>query len=80
MLTCTWRGEPIADIHAWCRSRGEQLVKFRARRRVLSPMTGHVEEEHFEGELPASFFDNLQMTNGWFYWEVSRYTPEEGAR
>ena len=65
-----WRGESIADVHEWARSRGERMVKYRAERTIPSMLTGQLEREVREGEMPQSFWDSLLVSNGWFYEEI----------
>ena len=75
MAQFTWRGEPILDIHAWARAREEQMVRYRAHRTVTSPTFTEMVEESYEGEMPASFYDNLLWNDGWAYTELSRDNP-----
>jgi len=70
-----WRGEPIADIWAWARERGEQMVKYHAERKVPNGYTGQIDTETLDGAMPAVFFDNLCMTHGWMYTEIAREDP-----
>lgn len=69
----TWRGEPILDIRAWARERGEKIVRFHAERMVPSPWTpwGMVKEE-YDDEMPESFYDHLAIREGWHYTELER--------
>lgn len=53
----TWRGEPIQDIHAWARERGEQMVvvEHYVKEPWMSPP--YFIETHEEQEMPESFWN-----------------------
>lgn len=68
--TFTWRGEPIADIHAWAKDRGERMVKYHAERHVVSPwVPWEMITEEYDSEMPESFWSGLLMKDGWHYTE-----------
>ena len=67
MKKFTWRGKPIDDIRAWAAARGEQMVRYRAERYVPNPLTGTMDIETMDGEMPMSFWANLRTTDGWHY-------------
>jgi hypothetical protein len=64
-----WRGEPIADIRAWASARHERMVRYHAERDVPSVLTGRIEHEEYDGEMPESFWHSLLMRDGWRYSE-----------
>jgi hypothetical protein len=63
-------GEHIKDICEWCRSRGEKMVKYKAYREVINPLSCEIEVETDEGEMPESFWNSLTWSNGWNYQKV----------
>jgi len=65
-----WRGVPIADIREWAHARGERMVRYRAERDVPSAVTGRLEHEEHEGEVPESFWQDLMWSDGWRYTEI----------
>lgn len=67
-----YKGEPIADINAWAKSRGEHMVKYKAYRLIPSYYTGKIEREEHTGEMPESFWKGIRMTDGWNYVEIKR--------
>ena len=69
--TFRWRGDPIRDIRAWVRERGEQFVHFRMERDMPNSLTGQLDHEEHEGSMPESFWDNLRI-DGWRYTELGR--------
>lgn len=62
-----WHGEPIKDIEAWCKKRGEKLLRYRAIRKVPNHVTGKIVKEVQTGRIPESFAYNLRYTDGWNY-------------
>lgn len=64
-----WRGEPILDIEAWARERGEQIVHYRHTRRTVY---GH---EINEGDMPESYWTHLLIGPYESYEELSRRNP-----
>jgi hypothetical protein len=74
MYTCfQWRGEPIRDIRAWARERGEQMVRYHAERNVVSPwVPWEVVKEECDGEMPESFWNTIAIMGGWTYTELGR--------
>lgn len=66
----TWRGESIADVRAWAAARGERMVRYHAERRMPNIITGRLDLETRDGEMPESFWANLRMSDGWHYTEV----------
>lgn len=62
-----WRGKPIHNIEKWAEERGEQMIKYRATRKVPSLLTGQIETEIEEGKMPESFWNGLLMSDGWRY-------------
>jgi hypothetical protein len=73
----TWNNEPIPDIYAWARERGEQMVRVRKTWTDLLPMAGQTVEREEIIEMPASFFGGMRfggMRNE-NYTEVERFDP-----
>lgn len=75
----SWRGAPIPDITIWAKEHNEPMVDYHAERTVVNPWwdpstdttLAFIKEEH-DGQMPAIFFDNLAMTDGWMYRERKR--------
>lgn len=65
-----WRGEPIYDIRAWAKARGERMVKYHGERTVPDLRTGGLVREVDDGEMPESFWNGFGWTHGWHYTEV----------
>ena len=74
-LNFRWRDVPIPDIHAWARTRGEQMVRYHATRKRPNPFAARMETEEMVGEMPESFWNSLLMSEGWHYRETGRYDP-----
>ena len=75
LMAYSWRGEPIADIKAWAKDRGEQMVRYRAERRVPNLFSGRMATEVEESIMPESFYDNMRWSDGWFATEIERFNP-----
>ena len=70
-----WKGEPIPDIRAWARARGERIVRIRitpAPRPDL--LTGKIiQYEPYEMEMPESFWDNYRNDGDASMREIERF-------
>ncbi len=77
-MNYTWNGEPIRDIHAWTRERGEQMVRVRKTWHEPLPLAGKIVEREEIIEMPAVFFGGglrfggLRNEN---YAEIERFDP-----
>lgn len=67
--TFQWCGKPIHDIDAWAQKRGEKMVRVKAQRRCVD--WGVINLEEKEIRMPESFWNCLQMADGWHYTEIS---------
>lgn len=70
-----WRGEPIADIRAWARARGEQMVQYIEHRRELLFGPPWVVVTETPGEMPESFWNGLPSTSDRWYVETGKEQP-----
>jgi hypothetical protein len=72
-----WNGELISDIHAWCRGRGEQMVRVKHTWRETMPLAGRIETRSEVEEIPAAFFGSMRFGGGRQddYTEIDRYDP-----
>jgi hypothetical protein len=67
-----WRGEPIRDIKAWAVERGERMVRYHAERTYPSIITGRIETEAYDDEMPESFWKGMPFhRDGWTYKEIA---------
>lgn len=71
-MTYFWRGQLIPDIRAWATERGERIVRYEARRERPNMLTGRLEVEVVEGEMPESFWNSLMISDGWVYRDLAR--------
>ena len=62
-----WKGKLIKDIDKFCKDHNTKMIKYKGEREVPSMFSGKMVKEVQEGEMPEMFFDNLRMTNGWYY-------------
>lgn len=60
----TWAGEPIEDIEAWAKEHGEDMIGFRVTKTVPNLVTGQLDEESYEAEMPEYWYNNLSMSGG----------------
>ena len=74
LRTYTWRGEPIQDIYAWAKERGESMVRYHGERHIPG-FNGQMILETDDGEMPESFWNGFGWHNGWSYRETERYLP-----
>lgn len=72
-----FNGEPIIDIEALARDRGEQMVRVRKTWREPMVFAGRIEDREEIIEMPASFFGCLRFggPRDEMYAEISRYDP-----
>lgn len=78
----SWRGEPIDDIRAWARARGEQMVRYDEHRRgvVFTTKGPKIVTETTSGETPESFWNGLPMTADHWYTETGRVSPSDAPK
>jgi hypothetical protein len=76
-MAYNWNGEPIEDIHAWCRERGEQMVRVKHTWREAMLLAGELVDREEVTEMPASFFSSLRFggMRDDSYDEIDRYDP-----
>jgi hypothetical protein len=60
-MTYSWNGEPIPDIHAWCRERGEKMVRVRKTWREPNLFAGRFEDREEVMEMPEAFFKCIRF-------------------
>lgn len=65
-------GEPILNMREWCRGRGEKVVKYKACRTALNPVSCEIEVEEYEAEMPETFWNSLRQSDGWNYKQVEQ--------
>ncbi len=59
-----WRGEPIKDIHKWCRDNDTVMVKCKRVRKYADIFSGEIKTETTYEEMPELFYNSLCMTPG----------------
>jgi hypothetical protein len=76
-MNYSWNGQPIADIHEWCRERGEQMVRVRKTWREPQVFAGVIADREEVIEMPAVFFGSMRFggTRDEQYDEIDRYDP-----
>ena len=76
-LAFLWNGEPIADIRAWARERGEQMVRVRKTWREPLVFAGKFVEREEIQEMPAVFFETMRFggARDEQYHELERFDP-----
>jgi hypothetical protein len=72
-----WNGDYIADIHAWCRERGEQMVRVRRTWTEPNVIAGRFEKRVEITEMPEAFFKCMRFggPDDVAYTEIERYDP-----
>jgi hypothetical protein len=72
-----WRDEPIDDIRAWARGRGEQMVLYDEHREgvVFTKRGPKIVVETSAGAMPESFWNGLTQTAARWYTERGRENP-----
>ncbi len=65
-----WKGKPIKDIQAWCKDNNTKMIRVKWSRRVPNLFAARIDDEEYEEEIPESFYECLQMRDGWFCWRV----------
>lgn len=75
----SWKGQPIHNLTTWCEANHTRLIPYRYTRRYYDPFLRQEIEEYHEGQMPETFFENLQSKGG-EHWEhlQEKATEEEG--
>lgn len=60
-ITFNYRGEPIENIHEWCKSRNERVIRYRNTRQIMNPYSAEIRIEITEGEMPETFWNALRI-------------------
>ena len=59
-----WQGEPIPDIEAWAKERGEEMVTVNFHHKEPSPFGPLYMEWDEVVRMPQLFYENLRITAG----------------
>jgi hypothetical protein len=61
----TYKGEPIIDIFAWAKERGEKMLRVKMERTIPNLRTGKLEIERQDLVMPESFWATMRIADRW---------------